>query len=95
MTTTDPQTAAMAPRDGNAAAGAMREIFAFDVTTARVTCRECAAVGQIGEARVFGGTMGFVFRCAGCDGVIVRVVRTPAGVWLDMQGARSLLVQLS
>lgn len=90
---TDPLTEAMAPLDGNAAAGAMREIFAFDVTTARVTCRECAAVGQIGETRVFGGTMGFVFRCADCDGVVLRVVRTPAGVWLDMQGARSLRVQ--
>lgn len=93
--TTSPETAAMAPLDGNAAAGAMREIFAFDVTTARVTCRECAAVGQIGEARVFGGTMGFVFRCTQCDGVVMRLVRTPTGVWLDMQGARSLLVQRS
>jgi len=93
--TTDPQAPATAPLDGNAAAGAMREIFAFDVTTARVTCSGCAAVGQIGEARVFGGTMGFVFRCADCDGVILRIVHTPAGVWLDMQGARSLLVQRS
>jgi hypothetical protein len=92
---TEPQPASMAPLDGNAAAGAMREVFAFDVTTARVTCRECAAAGQIGEARVFGGTMGFVFRCARCDGVVLRMVRTPAGVWLDMQGARSLLVQPS
>lgn len=93
--TTHPQAAAMAPLDGNAAAGALREVFAFDVTTAHVTCRECAAVGQIGAARVFGGTMGFVFRCAGCDGVILRIVHTPAGVWLDMQGARSLLLQPS
>ncbi len=92
---TDPLTPEMAPLDGNAAAGVMREIFAFDVTTARVTCRECAAAGQIGEARVFGGTMGFVFRCMQCDGVVMRVVRTPAGVWLEMQGARSLLVQPS
>lgn len=91
----DPQTSAMAPLDGNAAAGASREIFAFDVTTARVTCRECAAVGQIGEAQVFGGAMGFIFRCTQCDGVVLRIVRTPAGVWLDMQGARSLLVQPS
>ena len=89
------QNAAMAPLDGNAAAGALREVFAFDVTPARVTCRECAAVGQIGEARVFGGTMGFVFRCVQCDGVVLRVVRTPAGVWIEMQGARSLLVQPS
>ena len=92
---TEPQPASMAPLDGNAAAGALREVFAFDVTTAHVTCSGCAVVGQIGEARVFGGTMGFVFRCVRCDGVVLRVVRTPAGVWLDMQGARSLLVQPS
>ncbi|MFM9848625.1 MAG: DUF6510 family protein [Hyphomicrobiaceae bacterium] len=90
---TDLQATSTAPLDGNAAAGIMREVFAFDVTTARVTCSGCAAVGQIGETRVFGGTMGFVFRCARCDGVVLRVVRTPAGVWLDMQGALSLLVQ--
>jgi hypothetical protein len=78
--------------DGNAAAGLLRELFALDVTVARFTCAECGAVGEIGAARVYGGTMGAILRCTGCDGVILRLVRTPAGLWLDMQGTRRLLV---
>jgi uncharacterized protein DUF6510 len=78
--------------DGNAAAGLLRELFALDVTVARFTCAGCGAVGEIGAAHVYGGTMGAVLRCTGCDGVILRLVRTPAGLWLDMQGTRRLLV---
>jgi len=33
-----------------------------------------------------------VLRCAGCDTAVLRVVRTPMGLWLDMQGARSLKI---
>lgn len=78
--------------DGNAAAGLLRELFALDVTIARFTCAGCGAVGEVGAARVYGGTMGAIFRCADCDGVMMRLVRTPAGLWLDMQGTRKLVV---
>lgn len=82
----------MAALDGNAAAGLLRELFALDVTVARFTCAECGSVGEVGAARVYGGTMGAIFRCTGCDGVVLRLVRTPAGLWLDMQGTRRLVV---
>ena len=78
--------------DGNAAAGLLRELFALDVTVARFTCAGCGSAGELGAARVYGGTMGAIFRCTGCDGVVLRLVRTPAGLWLDMQGARRLVV---
>lgn len=82
----------MSALDGNAAAGLLRELFALDVTVARFTCAECGAVGEVGAARVYGGTMGAIFRCVACDGVVLRLVRTPAGLWLDMQGSRRLVV---
>lgn len=81
------------PLDGNAAAGLLRELFTFDVTTARVTCGGCGAIAQIGEVRVYGGPMGAIFRCDHCDTVVMRCVRTRVGYWLDMQGARNLFVQ--
>ena len=89
----DPSGEAMLPLDGNAAAGLLSELFAVDVTTAVLTCGGCGAAAALAEAKVYGG-MGVVFRCAGCDSVVLRVVRTPAGIWVDMQGTRTLHVAL-
>jgi hypothetical protein len=79
--------------DGNAAAGTLSDLFALDVTAASVTCRGCGATFEVGAARVYGGGMGSIFRCVQCNDVIIRLVRTPAGFWLDMQGARRLFVR--
>jgi hypothetical protein len=80
------------PLDGNAAAGLLGELFAFEVTTARLTCDNCGQAGAIATARVYGGAMGAIFRCAHCDGVVMRVTRTPAGYFLDMLGVRQVFV---
>lgn len=79
-----------APLDGNAVAGLLSELFAIDVTAARVTCGGCGSVSVVGEVSVYGGAMGAVFRCAHCDTAMIRLTRTKAGYWLDMRGARSL-----
>jgi hypothetical protein len=78
------------PLDGNAAGGLLLELFALDMTTAAVTCGGCGVVAEVGEARVYGGPMGAIFRCAHCDNIVMRLARTPVGLWLDMRGARSL-----
>ncbi len=82
------------PLDGNAAAGLLRELFAFDATTAMVTCAGCGSVAPVAEVRVYGGTMGAIFRCSHCDTAVIRLVRTKAGYWLDMHGARSLFTPI-
>ena len=81
------------PVDGNAAAGLLRELFVIDVTTAEVTCGSCGVVTMVAETRLYGGVMGAIFRCAHCDGVVMRLVRTPVGIWLDMRGSRLLFVR--
>ena len=81
------------PLDGNAAAGLLGELFALDVTVATLTCGGCGVVAQVGEVKVYGGPMGAIFRCAGCDTAVLRLARTPAGFWLDMRGARCLRVR--
>jgi hypothetical protein len=87
----DQQEGVGLPLDGNAAAGLLRELFALDVTAAEVTCGSCVAM--VAETRLYGGVMGAIFRCAHCDGVVMRLVRTPMGVWLDMRGSRLLFVR--
>lgn len=78
--------------DGNAAAGTLSELFAFDLTTARVTCDSCGEAGEIAAARVYGGTMGAIFRCLHCDAVVMRLTRTPRGYFFEMLGARQVFV---
>jgi hypothetical protein len=81
------------PLDGNAAAGLLRELFALDVTAAEVTCGNCGIVAMVGETKLYGGVMGAIFRCARCDSIVMRLVRTRVGIWLDMRGSRLLFAQ--
>ncbi len=83
-----------APLDGNAAAGLLSELFTLDITAATLTCDGCGAVVEIGAARVYGGAMGSIFRCPECDHALVRLVRTPAGFFIDLKGARRMFVRL-
>jgi hypothetical protein len=54
--------------DGNAAAGYLREIFSFEVTTARYACEGCGRVDQIGAAMVYEVRgLGTIVRCPSCD----------------------------
>ncbi len=78
--------------DGNAAAGLLGELFAIEMTAAVATCDACGTSGAIGGARVYGGEMGAIFRCATCDAVIVRLVRTSRGISFDARGMRCLVV---
>jgi hypothetical protein len=82
------------PLDGNAAAGLLQEVFAFEATSATITCGGCGGIAQVGSARLYGGPMGAVLRCSRCDTAVLRVARTPIGLWLDMQGARSLMIRV-
>jgi len=90
--TIDNDAEGAAPLDGNAVAGLLSELFACEATTVAVTCSGCSTVACLGEARVFGGRMGAIFRCARCDTAIVRLVHLPTGYWLDMRGARNVFV---
>ena len=71
--------------DGNAA-GDLREIFAADITTARAQCANCGATAAFAEVRLYVQAPGAVARCASCDYVLLRLVRTPDRVWLDARG---------
>lgn len=78
--------------DGNAAAGILSELFVPDLTSARAKCGGCGMTRTIGALVVYAHGMGTVVRCPGCDGVVLRVARTPTHVWLDATGATSIVI---
>jgi len=80
--------------DGNAAAGTLEQIFAFEVTTAVGTCANCGAVAEFGRAMVYAPAIGIVVRCPACEAVLLRLAETGDGrYWLEMMGVRSLELQ--
>jgi uncharacterized protein DUF6510 len=78
--------------DGNVAAGILSEVFVPDITTSRAMCTNCGTIRPLGALPVYGENMGAVMRCATCDAVVLRVVRTPRQLWVDPTGARLLLM---
>ena len=81
------------PLDGNAAGGLLGELFALDMTVATLTCDGCGASSEVGAARLSGGDMGAIFRCTSCSAAVVRLSHTPAGIFLDMRGARCVFIR--
>ena len=76
--------------DGNALAGPLAEIFAVDVTVAVSQCVTCGRTGPLAALRVYTHAPGLVARCDGCDEVVLRLVRGPETVWLDLTGTLTL-----
>lgn len=80
--------------DGNAAGGMFGELFAVDLTGARAKCAGCGAAETVGALLVYAHGMGMVARCPRCEGVVMRMSRTPTHVWLDARGATSIAVSV-
>ena len=78
--------------DGNAAAGLLREIFAVELTAATAVCEGCGREAAIAELMLYGGALGVVLRCPGCDLAMIRLAATPAGHRLDMRGVALLRI---
>ena len=94
MTQTTPGGPYDGPYDGNALAGPLSEVFAVEVTTAVARCRGCGLSSRVAALVVFGPDPGLVGRCPGCSDVLVRLVRTPDEVWLDLGGISALRLAL-
>ena len=78
--------------DGNAAAGILSEIFVPDVTAARATCANCGTIRAIGALLVCAHGMGMVMRCPNCDAVVLRVARPRRQLWVDLTGAKLVVM---
>ena len=77
--------------DGNAAAGALGEVFSFEVTTAEYACRGCARAGRLGEAMVYEVRgLGTILRCPGCDNALIRLAQVSGRYLVDLGGTSYL-----
>ena len=81
--------------DGNAAAGPLASLFAFDVTTAIVHCGNCNASGPLAELRFYGSPEAMVLRCRNCGEVNIRFLETDRAINLDLTGAARIQVSRS
>ncbi|WP_306370127.1 DUF6510 family protein [Nocardiopsis sp. CC223A] len=72
--------------DGNVLAGPLSEVFAVDVTAAERHCAHCGDHGAFARLRVYTDGPGLVVRCPGCEVLVLRLVRTPRGLVLDLGG---------
>ncbi len=65
--------------DGNAVAGVLVEIFGDDLTAAIGTCPDCGRRAELATCLAYTHAPGIVLRCSACDGVQLRMARTPRG----------------
>jgi Zn finger protein HypA/HybF involved in hydrogenase expression len=72
--------------DGNSAGGALAAVFAFEATTAVVTCASCHQANPMATLDAYGRGPGLVLRCPSCHEVQVRLVSSPTRAWLDVRG---------
>jgi hypothetical protein len=72
--------------DGNAIAGILSEVFAFDATCSIGRCSSCGDTGELARAMVYGGEQGYVVRCPACDNVLMVVVDSPDRRRIQMRG---------
>lgn len=80
--------------DGNTLAGPLSEVFAVELTTAAGRCRSCGTTSHMATLRVYGPDPGFVGRCPNCEDVLLRLVRTPDALWLDLGGVSALRIPM-
>ena len=81
--------------DGNAAAGELNRIFAFDITATEGQCSNCGARRRFAEAHVYMKCPGIVARCAGCGHVLLRLVNAGGRLLLDLRGMTYLILDKS
>ena len=81
--------------DGNAAAGMLREIFAYDLSAARGACASCGAIGQIGSQHLYMYPLspGATLRCQFCQSILMVFVSAGGRYRLGMQGLKWLEIR--
>lgn len=85
-----PDPTAMRRLDGNAAAGALGELFAVDVTTAQSRCASCGGTAMLGAHHLYADAPALVLRCPTCTEVVLRFATRDGRMLLDLSGARLL-----
>src|SRR5258708_20805040 len=83
--------------DGNAAAGMLREVFAYDLSAAGGACASCGAIAEIGSQHLYMYPLspGAVLRCQFCQGILMVFVNAGDRYRLGMPGLKWLDIQVA
>jgi hypothetical protein len=82
--------------DGNAAAGPLREVFSFEVTTAQYACDGCGRTDLLGAAMVYEvRELGTIVRCPSCDNPLIRLAHNRERYLVDLRGTKYLSIEQS
>lgn len=76
--------------DGNAAGGILHQVFGIEMTAVPGKCAHCGNEAEMGQLLAFTQAPGVVLRCPACEGIVLRIVKTPAAIYLDARGATFL-----
>ena len=76
--------------DGNAMAGVLGEVFAQEMTSARIACGGCGKVEPVGAEHAYTQAPGIVMRCCHCDRVLVVVTDVEGTYRFGLGGAKWL-----
>jgi len=93
--TADPRDLTASRRlDGNAAGGALAELFAVDLTNARSRCASCGTTEALGAHHLYADAPALVLRCPSCTEVVLRFAVQEGRLLLDLRGAQLLSVPI-
>ena len=82
--------------DGNAAAGPLREVFSFEVTTSQYSCTGCGRTDLLGAAMVYEVRgLGTIVRCPSCDNPLIRLAHNRERYLVDLRGTKYLSIEQS
>jgi hypothetical protein len=90
--TDTPDTTSSRRLDGNAAGGALAELFAADLTAARSRCASCGTTEALGAHHLYADAPALVLRCPSCSGVVLRFASQEGRLLLDLRGAALLTI---
>jgi Family of unknown function (DUF6510) len=79
--------------DANAIGGMLASVFGVDMTGSSGQCAQCHTVSVVGTMRVYMRGPGVVVRCPACAQVVMRMVKTPTGMYLDASGASFVRIE--
>lgn len=80
--------------DAGAAAGALADLFAVDLSDAVLVCLHCNGTAALGAHTLYADAPALVVRCPGCTAVVMRFANLDGRVRLDLTGTRLLTVTM-
>jgi hypothetical protein len=72
--------------DGNALSGSLRDVFAFEMSSARLKCAGCGQIEAVGAGHAFVQAPGLVLRCSHCEGVLLVLTHSPERYVIGFEG---------